>query len=342
MQKTAVTYKASGVDIDVQDNALKVVKKIAKATFTKNVISDIGLFGGLFDIGDGKILVASADGVGTKIKVAKMKGVYDTIGHDLVNHCVNDILALGAKPLFFLDYFAMGKLEGNVLIEVAKGLAKGCKENKCALIGGETAEMPDLYKEGDLDLAGFIVGVVDRKKILPRNVRVGDLLIALPSNGLHTNGYSLVRKLFFEKLKFGVNDTIKELGESVGDSLLKIHRSYFSSVYPILDDKNLKAIAHITGGGITDNLPRVFKEGICAEVWLNRIDVPPIFKFIKEKGNISEEEMFRVFNMGVGLILVVDRNGADEIIKKLKRRKESPFVIGELVKGKKKVKYIKN
>ncbi len=342
MPKKAVTYKSSGVDIDVQDNALKVVKKIAKATFTKNVVSDIGLFGGLFDIGKGKILVASADGVGTKIKVAKMKGVYNTIGHDLVNHCVNDILALGARPLFFLDYFAMGKLEGNVLIEVAKGLAKGCKENECALIGGETAEMPDLYKEGDLDLAGFIVGIVDRKKILPRNVEIGDVLIALPSNGLHTNGYSLVRKLFFEKLKFGVNDRIKELGESVGDSLLKIHKSYFSSVYPILEDRNLKAIAHITGGGITDNLPRVLKEGICAEVWLDRIDVPPIFRFIKEKGNVSEEEMFRVFNMGVGLILVVDKNGADDIIKKLKKRKESPFLIGELVKGKKKIKYIKN
>lgn len=334
-----ITYKNSGVNIDAQDQALKEVKKLAKRSFTKNVVSDIGLFGGLFSIEKDKILVASADGVGTKIKIAIKAKKYDTVGEDLVNHCVNDILAQGAKPLFFLDYFATGKLEPKILVDVVKGLSRACKNNKCSLIGGETAEMPGIYQEGDFDLAGFIVGMVKRKDILPRNVKNGDILIGLHSTGLHTNGYSLVRKLFFEKLKLDVNDYVKEIGGKVSGVLLKTHKSYLKSVEGILESKYLKAIAHITGGGITDNLPRVLPESVYAEINKKSWKVPPLFNFIKEKGEIEEEEMFRVFNMGVGLILVVDKKGLTEITNHLRKSKEKFSLIGELKKGKRGVVY---
>lgn len=337
---TKTTYKNSGVDIDAQDNALKEVKKLAKKSFTKNVVSEIGLFGGLYSIDKDRILVASADGVGTKIKIAIASSIYHTVGQDLVNHCVNDILAQGAKPLFFLDYFAAGKLEPKVLVEVVKGLSKACQENNCSLIGGETAEMPGIYEEGDFDLAGFIVGIAERKNILPREVKAGDILIALPSTGLHTNGYSLVRKLFFEKLNLKIDDYVKDIGGKVGEVLLKTHRSYFKSIKGILTDNNLKAIAHITGGGITDNLPRVLPEGICAEIRRGSWEIPPLFKFIQEKGEVEEQEMFRVFNMGVGLILVCHKKGVESIIAHLKKCKEKPFVIGKLIKGNKGVSYI--
>lgn len=335
-----ITYKNSGVNIDAQDAALKEIKKLAKKSFTKNVVSDIGLFGGLYSVDKDKILVASADGVGTKIKIAIKAKVYDTVGQDLVNHCVNDILAQGARPLFFLDYFAAGKLEPNVLFEVVKGLSVACKKNNCSLIGGETAEMPGIYETGDFDLAGFIVGMVSRKNILPRNVKEGDLLIALPSTGLHTNGYSLARKLFFEKLKINVDDYVKDIGGKVSEVLLKPHRSYLKSVEGILENKNLKAIAHITGGGITDNLPRVLPKGVCAEIEKKSWIIPSLFRFIQEKGEIEEKEMFRVFNMGVGLILVTGEKGVKEIFSHLEKMKEKPFVIGRLKKGKKGVIYI--
>lgn len=335
-----ITYKNSGVNIDAQDAALKEIKKLAKKSFTKNVVSDIGLFGGLYSVDKDKILVASADGVGTKIKIAIKAKVFDTVGQDLVNHCVNDILAQGAKPLFFLDYFAAGKLEPNVLVEVVKGLSVACKKNNCSLIGGETAEMPGIYETGDFDLAGFIVGMVSRKNILPRNVKEGDLLIALPSTGLHTNGYSLARKLFFEKLKLSVDDYVKDIEGKVSEVLLKPHRSYLKSVEGILENKNLKAIAHITGGGITDNLPRVLPKGVCAEIEKKSWKIPSLFRFIQEKGEIEEKEMFRVFNMGVGLILVTGEKGAKEILSHLEKMKEKPFIIGRLKKGKKGVIYI--
>lgn len=334
-----VTYKNSGVNIDAQDSALKEVKRLAKKSFSKNVVSDIGLFGGLFSIAKDKILVASADGVGTKLKIAIQANRYDTVGEDLVNHCVNDIIAQGAKPLFFLDYFAAGKLDPNVLVEVVKGLSKACKKNNCSLIGGETAEMPGIYQDKDFDLAGFIVGIVKRKNILPRNVKEGDILIALPSTGLHTNGYSLVRKLFFEKLKFNLNDYVKEIGGKVGDVLLKTHKSYLKSIEAILENRDLIAIAHITGGGITDNLPRILPDGIFAEIKKNSWKIPPIFKFIQEKGEVDESEMFRVFNMGVGLILVVKQNGVKKITEHFKKSKEKFFIIGKLKKGKKGVVY---
>lgn len=335
-----ITYKSSGVDIDAKELSLKEVKKLVKKTFTDNVISDIGLFGGLYRVDKKRILVSSADGVGTKIKVAQLAKKYDTIGEDLVNHCVNDILTLGAKPLFFLDYFAMGSLKSDVFIDVVKGLNRGCLKNGCALIGGETAEMPDVYKDGDFDLAGFIVGIVDEKNILPRDVSVGDVIVALPSNGLHTNGYSLVRKLFFNKLKLEVDDYVKPIGGRVGDVLLKVHKSYLNSVSNLLSCKGIKAIAHITGGGITDNLPRVLKQEMCARIYKGSLKVPPLFRFIQEKGEIMDDEMFRVFNMGVGMVLVVSNDHLDKVIKKLRENGEKPFLIGEITKGKKKVEYI--
>ncbi len=335
-----ITYKNSGVDIEAQDIALKEIKKLAKKSFTKNVVSEIGLFGGLYSIDKKRILVASADGVGTKIKIAIEAQIYHSVGQDLVNHCVNDILAQGASPLFFLDYFASGKLEPEVLVEVVKGLSKACKKNGCSLIGGETAEMPSLYEKGDFDLAGFIIGLVERKNVLPRIVKEGDILIALPSTGLHTNGYSLVRKLFFERLNLQINDYVRDIGGKVGEVLLKIHRSYLKSVKGILSNKNLKAIAHITGGGITDNLPRVLPEGLRAEIVMGSWKIPPLFKFIQEKGEVEQDEMFHVFNMGIGLILVCDKKGSESIIEHLKKFKEKPFVIGKIVKGKRGVSYI--
>lgn len=334
-----ITYKNSGVNIDAQDEALKEVKKIAKRSFTKNVVSDIGLFGGLYSINKDKILVASADGVGTKIKIAIKAKKYNSVGEDLVNHCVNDILAQGAKPLFFFDYFATGKLVPKILIEVVKGLSKACQKNNCSLIGGETAEMPGIYQENDFDLAGFIVGIVKRKDILPRSIKEGDVLIGLSSTGLHTNGYSLVRRLFFEKLKLNINDYVKEIGGKVSEVLLKPHRSYLKSVEGVLKNRKLKAIAHITGGGITDNLPRILPENLCAEIDKNSWKVPPLFNFIRDEGKIEEKEMFRVFNMGIGLILVVDKNGVPTIIRHLKNSKEKFFLIGTLKKGKRGVVY---
>jgi phosphoribosylformylglycinamidine cyclo-ligase len=338
----SLSYKDSGVDIDAQDNALREIKKLVKTTFTKGVVSDIGLFGGLFSLGDDdeRILVSSADGVGTKIKVAIEMEKFDTVGEDLVNHCVNDILAQGAEPLFFLDYYAAGRLIPGRLIDVVKGLSKACKDNGCALIGGETAEMPGVYRGGDFDLAGFIVGMVLKKNILPRSVQEDDILVALPSNGLHTNGYSLARKLFFEQLKLTPADHVAELGGTAGDILLQVHKSYLRPVRGLIQDGVLHAIAHITGGGITDNLPRILPEGLRAFINKKSWEVPPLFRFISYKGNVKDEEMFRVFNMGVGLIIVAGRNGIDRTVGHLRSCGEQPFIIGELKKGDRGVEYL--
>ena len=336
-----LSYKDSGVDIDAQDNALQEIRRLVKTTFTPGVVSDIGLFGGLFSLGedDDRILVSSADGVGTKLKIAMEMKRYDTIGQDLVNHCVNDILAQGARPLFFLDYYAAGRLVPQNLVEVVKGLSKACKENGCALVGGETAEMPGLYGGEDFDLAGFIVGLVSRKDLLPRNVREGDVLIALPSDGLHTNGYSLARKLFFDKLGLKAGDRVEELGGVIGEHLLKVHKSFLHAVNGLIGKDILHCIAHITGGGITDNLPRVLPENISAFVARGSWKIPAIFRFIEKEGKVDEEEMFRVFNMGVGLILSVDSGGAESVMAHLRSRGEKPFVIGRLDKGERGVIY---
>jgi phosphoribosylformylglycinamidine cyclo-ligase len=333
-------YKSSGVDIDAQDKALKKVKKLVKSTFTKGVVSELGSFGGLFQPNlsglEEPVLVASADGVGTKLMVARLAGDFTTVGHDLVNHCVNDILVQGARPLFFLDYVGAGALDPKEMVELVKGVVAGCKENECALLGGETAEMPGFYQPGDYELVGFIVGLVDRPNILDGSrVEAGDLLIGLPSNGLHTNGYSLARRVFFDRLGLGMTDRVPgaESKQPIGKQLLATHRSYLKAVSPLLDHPGLHALAHITGGGLTDNLPRILPRKMHASIKLGTWEIPEIFYLLQEHGEVSSEEMFRVFNMGVGMVLVVDPQSAGEILKVLRQRGEKPFPIGTVQKG---------
>jgi phosphoribosylformylglycinamidine cyclo-ligase len=317
-----LTYAAAGVDIDAQDRALEGVKRLAKSTFTHGVLSDIGAFGGLYslepDNPTGQVLIASADGVGTKLRVAQKAGVHDTVGEDLVNHCVNDILVCGARPLFFLDYFATGKLEPDVMVQVVEGLARGCRANGCALLGGETAEMPGFYAPGEYELAGFIVGGSRRDRLLDReSVQPGDALLALPSNGLHTNGYSLARKVFFDILGFDVSTRVVELGQTVAEALLAVHRSYLPAIGPLLGDGLVKSAAHITGGGIPDNLPRALPARLGAEIWLDTWEEPPLFRLLRRAGRVPEDDMRRTFNLGVGLVAVVAEQHADEVLRRL-------------------------
>ncbi|MCU0293453.1 MAG: phosphoribosylformylglycinamidine cyclo-ligase [Thermoanaerobaculaceae bacterium] len=305
-----LTYAAAGVDIDAQDQALAGVKRLARSTFTSGVLSEIGSFGGLFslepDNPQGQVLVASADGVGTKLKVAQMASIHDTVGEDLVNHCVNDILVCGARPLFFLDYFASGKLDPGVMVRVVEGLARGCRANACALLGGETAEMPGFYAPGEYDVAGFIVGACRRDRLLRREaVTAGDALVALPSTGLHTNGYSLARRVLFDVLGLEVDSLVPELGTTVAEALLAVHRSYLAAVGPLLERGRVKAAAHITGGGIPDNLPRALPGTLGAEIYLDSWDEPPLFSVLRRAGSVPENDMRRTFNLGVGMILIV-------------------------------------
>jgi phosphoribosylformylglycinamidine cyclo-ligase len=327
------TYKDAGVDIEVADKLVEKIKKITKTTFNQRVLTDIGLFGAFYDIKFDKfkhpVLVSSVDGVGTKLKIAFMTNRHDTVGQDLVNHCVNDILVCGAEPLFFLDYFATGKLIPEVVEKVISGMAKACEENGCSLIGGETAEMPGFYAEGEYDIAGMIVGIVEKEKIIKGdNVKPGDILIALPSNGLHTNGYSLARAVLLEKFK--IDEFIPELNSTLADELLKIHRSYLKPILKLMEKFDLHAISHITGGGIIGNTKRVVPENLKIKVDWNAWERPAIFKLIQEIGKVPEEDMRRTFNLGVGLILIVDKKEADEILTELKSLGENPFIIGEI------------
>ena len=327
------TYKDAGVDIEVADKLVEKIKKIAKTTFNQRVLTDIGLFGAFYDIKFDKfkhpVLVSSVDGVGTKLKIAFMTNRHDTVGQDLVNHCVNDILVCGAEPLFFLDYFATRKLIPEVVEKVISGMAKACEENGCSLIGGETAEMPGFYAEGEYDIAGMIVGIVEKEKIIKGdNVKPGDILIALPSNGLHTNGYSLARAVLLEKFK--IDEFIPELNSTLADELLKIHRSYLKPILKLMEKFDLHAISHITGGGIIGNTKRVVPENLKIKVDWNAWERPAIFKLIQEIGKVPEEDMRRTFNLGVGLILIVDKKEADEILAELKSLGENPFIIGEI------------
>jgi phosphoribosylformylglycinamidine cyclo-ligase len=332
-------YKASCVDIDAGNETVRRIRRLAHSTFTPGVLSEIGSFGGLFRLDPGRhrdpVLVSSADGVGTKLKVAFMSGRHDTVGVDLVNHCVNDILVQGAEPLFFLDYLATGRLQPDVAEAIIGGMAAACRENNCALLGGETAEMPGMYQDGEYDLAGFIVGVVDRERLINgRTVAVGDVIVGVPSSGLHTNGYSLARRIVFEELKLTVDSQVAELGRTVGEALLEPHRSYLHMVKPALDYGNIKAMAHITGGGITDNLPRVLPHGTAAVVDAASWVVPPLFRWLQESGRVPVEDMMRTFNMGIGLVIVVARDRAEPLIEELAARggRESK-VIGEIVAG---------
>jgi phosphoribosylformylglycinamidine cyclo-ligase len=338
-------YKGSGVDIDAGNETVRRIKALAKSTFTSGVLSDIGSFGGLFrfDTTGWKepILVSSADGVGTKLKVAFLMNQHRTIGVDLVNHCVNDILVQGARPLFFLDYLATGQLLPAVAEQVIDGLARACRENGCALLGGETAEMPGFYADGEYDLAGFIVGAVEGELLVDgRSIAAGDVLVGLPSSGLHTNGYSLARRVVFDHLGLAVDAKVDALGATVGEVLLTPHRSYLHAVYPLVAKGAIKGMAHITGGGITDNLPRVLPSGTAARIDRAGWTVPPVFTWLQESGDVPVEDMFRTFNMGIGLILVCTPALADTVIEDLRTRHESPVVIGEITQGEGDVKYV--
>ncbi len=312
-------YKSSGVDIDAGNEVVRRIRGLARGTHTRGVVSELGSFGGLFHLGArgyrDPILVSSADGVGTKLRVAFLTGVHDTIGLDLVNHCVNDILVQGAEPLFFFDYLATGRLEPDVAVRIVEGLARGCRENGCALLGGETAEMPGFYADGEYDVAGFIVGAVERERLIDgRSIAAGDVLIGIPSSGLHTNGYSLARSIVFDTLRLTVRDHVEELGTTVGEALLAPHRSYLPMVRPLLASSVIKGMAHITGGGITDNLPRVLPPGAEAVIRAGSWDVPAIFQWLERAGGVPREDMLRTFNMGIGLILVVAAGNVDGVL----------------------------
>ena len=332
-------YKASGVDIDAGNETVRRIRGLARSTFTSGVLSDIGSFGGLFRLEPGRfkdpVLVSSADGVGTKLKVAFMADRHDTVGLDLVNHCVNDILVQGAEPLFFLDYLATGRLRPAVAEAIVGGMASACRDNNCALLGGETAEMPGMYNDGEYDLAGFIVGVVDRERLITgRTIAVGDVLVGIPSAGLHTNGYSLARRIVFEQLRLRVDSHVAELGRTVGEVLLQPHRSYLPAIAPLLDARRIKGMAHITGGGITDNLPRVLPHGTAAVVDVSAWPIPRVFAWLQDAGKVPVDDMMRTFNMGIGLICVTARDQAEPLIGELAARGgRDARVIGEVVPG---------
>jgi phosphoribosylformylglycinamidine cyclo-ligase len=327
------TYKGAGVDLEAGDETVKRIKTLAGSTFTKNVISEIGLFGGFYepDLAGIKnpVLVSSVDGVGTKLKIAFLNNSHHTIGQDLVNHCVNDIAVCGAKPLFFLDYLAVGQLDPNIAEKVIEGFSIACRENGCALIGGETAEMPGFYAKDEYDVSGTIVGIVDKSKIINgRNITSGDVLIGFPSTGLHTNGYSLARKVLLER--FFVNDFFPELNKTLGEELLAIHKSYLKLINGLKDNFEIKGFSHITGGGIIGNTKRILPKGLGINIDWKSWEQPTIFKFIQKTGNIPDEEMRSVFNLGIGLIAIVSKDALGNVKDYLKSIKEPYYVIGKI------------
>ncbi len=328
-------YSEAGVDIDKGNAFISRIKGLVADTHSRRVINDIGGFSGLFAIGNAgyedPVLIASTDGVGTKLTVAKLCNRHDTIGIDLVAMCVNDVIVSGAKPLFFLDYFASSTLDLDVATDVVKGIAEGCKISKCSLIGGETAEMPGLYQPGDYDLAGFVVGIGERNDIIDgSDIRVGNKIIGLASSGLHSNGFSLVRKIFFEELGLDVNDQVEELGCTVGDELLKPTRIYVESVLNVLRDYKINGLIHNTGGGFIDNVPRILPESCKAVIHKNSWSIPPVFKFLQQKGNIPEAEMYRTFNMGIGLMALVNSDQVEDVVQQFSAMGETAFLIGEI------------
>jgi phosphoribosylformylglycinamidine cyclo-ligase len=344
LNKTSFTYADSGVDIDRAERAKQRIKYLAHRTFTRGVVSEIGGFGGMFAIDRKKfrepVLVSSVDGVGTKLKIAFMMNVHHTVGGDLVNHCVNDIAVQGAMPLFFMDYLATGALDPEIAAKVVEGIADACKHNGCALIGGETAEMPGFYPKGEYDLAGFIVGIAEKSRVITgEKVEPGDLLVGLPSCGLHTNGYSLARKLFFEVAAYSPETYVNELKGKAGEELMKSHKSYWPIVRKLIDGEMVHAMAHITGGGITDNLPRVLPKGSAAVVELGTWPVLPVFTHLQKIGNVAQEEMLRTFNMGIGMVLVVPAKKFKRVQSTVEKLGEKAYLIGRVVKGERKVLY---
>ena len=331
-------YRDAGVDISAADEAKSRIKSLARGTFNASVLSEIGSFGGMFrpDLGGyaDPVLVASTDGVGTKIQVAIAAGVHDTVGYDIVAHCVNDILVQGATPLFFLDYIALGKMDPARVEAIVSGITRACVEFSCPLIGGETAEMPGTYAPGDYDLAGFIVGVVDRSRALTgEGVREGDVLLGLPSAGLHTNGYTLARQVLFQTMGLQVGTHVPELGSTVGEALLAPHRAYLAALEPLVERSKIRALVHITGGGFPGNIPRVLPRGLGARIHRSAWRVPPLFRLIQKGGDVSDDEMFRTFNMGIGMVVVVAPGDLHDVEHSLERRGETSFVIGSVVAG---------
>ncbi len=329
----ATTYAQAGVDIATGEEFVRRIKRSVRSTFTPSVLRDIGAFGAFFDARfprvKSPVLVSSVDGVGTKLMVARLAGRHDTVGQDLVNHCVNDILVCGARPLFFLDYYATGKLDLREATEVIGGFARACRENGCALVGGETAEMPGMYNGGDYDLAGTIVGVVDKAKIVDgRKVKRGDVLIGLPSTGLHTNGFSLARAVLLRD--YDVHTRVPELGTTLGDALLKVHRSYLKAVLPLLEKFTPHGLSHITGGGIVGNTRRVVPAALTLQIDWDAWERPAIFRLIQRAGDVPEEDMRRTFNLGVGLIIIASPREADGVLRTLRLKHERPVVMGEV------------
>jgi phosphoribosylformylglycinamidine cyclo-ligase len=341
-----VSYSDSGVSIDAANAAVERIKKLARATFNERTLTEIGSFGGMFDGAFPKmsapVLVASADGVGTKLKIAFLTNTHNTIGRDLVNHCTNDILAQGARPLFFLDYIATGRLAPDVIASVVEGVARGCLENRCVLLGGETAEMPGFYADGEYDIAGFIVGVVDKEKVIDgRRIKEGDVVLGLPSDGLHTNGYSLARKLFFDVARYEVNTRLDELeGQTIGEALLRTHLSYLPALEGLLDSNKLKGLAHITGGGLLENIPRILPAGASVEIWRNSWQMPKIFAALQRIGDVSDEEMFRTFNCGIGMTIICAPEDQTAIEDHLNAHNQKFYEIGRVTRGTRNVKII--
>jgi phosphoribosylformylglycinamidine cyclo-ligase len=340
-EPAGLSYGAAGVDRDVAARAKARIAELVEGTRTGDVVSRAGGFGGLFRVPSGyrsPVMVSSADGVGTKLKVAIMADRHDTVGRDLVNHCVNDILVEGARPLFFLDYIGMGRLEQRIVVDLVAGLAAGCRENGCVLLGGETAEMPDFYAPGEYDLAGFIVGMVDEDaRPGAHRVAAGDTLIGLAASGFHTNGYSLLRRLFFDRMGLAVDDAYPGVDGSVADVLLRPHRSYARALLPRIEDGSVHALSHITGGGIPENLVRVLPEDVHADIERASWDVPPEFRAVQEHGRVSDDEMFLTFNMGVGMIVAVRPAAADSVLDGLRQAGETAWVIGSLRQGEREV-----
>lgn len=339
-EKKFVTYKDSGVDIEKGNTFVQMIKPLVESTFRPEVLTKIGGFAGCVSLNLERykrpILVSSTDGVGTKLKIAFMMDRHDTVGIDLVAMCVNDIIVSGAKPIFMLDYLATSKLDVNKAKIVVEGIVKGCMEAECSLIGGETAEMPGFYKEGEYDLAGFAVGIVEDNQLIDGSeITVGDQLIGLASSGLHSNGYSLVRKVLLEHHRMNLSERVEEIGEVLGEELLRPTKIYVKTVLNLIRDFRIGGIAHITGGGLTENIPRVLPKGCKAVIHRGSWDIPPIFTFIKEKGTITDEEMFRTFNNGIGMVLIAKAKEADEIIGRLNSMGEKAFIIGEIVKTEK-------
>ena len=336
-----ISYKDAGVDVESGYKAVELIKKHTKSTFNKNVLGDLGSFGGFYSIADEKlkepVLVSGTDGVGTKLKYAFLSNRHDTIGIDCVAMCVNDIVCQGAKPLFFLDYFATGKLVPEQVEQVVKGIADGCKQSGCALIGGETAEMPGFYGDGEYDLAGFSVGIVDKSKIINgKNIKPGDVLIGLASSGIHSNGFSLVRRLFgeyVEALKAIKGEHCSNLDATLLDEVLIPTKIYVNTILSLIKDFTIKGIAHITGGGFIENIPRIFPSGIGAKIDLNAYELPTVFKFLKEKSGLNNKELYNTFNMGIGMVLCVDKKDADAVVKAANKLGEKAYIIGETTKG---------